>query len=86
MTLQDFQAFSSAKQRRLVHTKGVFLLTRTGVGLTAILCQVEGFYVELHLDADSAVVLDLHSFDDTAGLDPYLPQIRLTELQPLLRR
>lgn len=86
MTLQDFQAFSAAKQRRLVHTNGVFLLTRNGVGITAVLCQVEGFYVELHLDAETAVVRNLLSFDDTAGLEPYLPQIQLTELQPLLRR
>ena len=86
MTLQDFCAYSSSKQRRLVHAKGVFLLNRKGVGITAILYQVEGFYVELHLDGQSAVVLHLVCFDDTARLEPYLHQIPLTELQPLLRR
>lgn len=86
MTLHDFQAFSAAKQRRLVHTKGVFLLRRNGVGVTAILYQVESFYVELQLDAESAVMRHLFSFDDTAALEPYLLQIQLTELQPLLGR
>ncbi|RYG33687.1 MAG: hypothetical protein EOO01_32975, partial [Chitinophagaceae bacterium] len=85
MTLQEFQAFSPNKQRRMVHAKGVFLLNREGVGLTAILYQLEGFYVELHLDTQSAVVLHLVSFSDTEALEPYLHQIHLTELQPLLR-
>lgn len=86
MTLQDFQVFSVAKQRRLVHTKGVFLLSRKGVGVTAILYQIESFYVELHLDAETAVMRHLVSFDNTAALEPYLSQIQLTELQPLLGR
>lgn len=85
MTLQEFRTFSSTKQRRIVHAKGVFLLNRKGVGMTAILYQLEGFYVEQHLDTHSAVVLHLVSFASTAGLEPYLQQIPLTELQPLLR-
>ncbi|RYZ19036.1 MAG: hypothetical protein EOO10_24925 [Chitinophagaceae bacterium] len=84
MTLQEFRTFSPTKQRRIVHTKGVFLLNRKGVGMTAILYQLEGFYVELHLDAHSAVVLHLVAFAGTEGLEPYLQQIPLTELQPLL--
>lgn len=86
MTLHEFGELSPAQQRRVVHVKGVFLLTRKGVGITAILYQVEGFYVELHLDAQSAVVLHLVFFDDTGSLESYLQQIRLTELQPLFRR
>lgn len=86
MTLQEFCSFSPAKQRRVVHTKGVFLLNRKAVGITAMLFQLEGFYVELHLDAQSAVVLHLVAFDDAERLDPYLQQIPLRELQPLLGR
>lgn len=85
MTLYEFRTYSCAKQRRVVHTKGVFLLNRKGVGMVAILYQVEGFYVELYLDAQSAVVLHLVSFADTAALEPYLDQIHLADLYPLLR-
>ena len=52
----------------------------------AKLFQVNDFYVELHPDAQSAVVLHLVCFDDTKGLEPYLQQISLTSLQSLLRR
>ncbi|HEV7333798.1 MAG TPA: hypothetical protein VGN63_22375 [Flavisolibacter sp.] len=85
MTICEFRVLSPAMQRRVVHAKGVFLLNRRGVDMVAILYQVSGFYVELHLDKQSAVALQLVCFDDTNRLEPYLHQIPLTELQPLLR-
>ncbi|HEV7329578.1 MAG TPA: hypothetical protein VGN63_00915 [Flavisolibacter sp.] len=86
MTLQHFRSLPLDTQRKVVQHSGVFLLGRTGVGVTAKLFQLNNFYVELFFNEKMSAVSRLVAFDDTAKLEHYLHLIPLTELQPLIRR
>ena len=86
MTLSDFRSLSPAMQFGVVKQAGVFLLARTGVGITAKLYQVNSFYAEVYYDSTARKVVQLVAFEETAKLDRYLPLINLSELRTLLGR
>ncbi|WP_162945037.1 hypothetical protein [Flavisolibacter nicotianae] len=85
MTLHQFRSLSEDVQRRIIQQNGVFLLGRTGVGITAKLYQLNGFYVEMFWDEKMAEVVHLVSFDDPAKLENYFHLVLVSELQALLR-
>lgn len=82
MNLQQFRSLSLDMQRQVVQHSGVFLFVRKGVGATAKLYQVEGFYVELFFDEKMSEVIRIVSFDDMNRLEPYLRLVNVATLQP----
>ena len=84
MTLLQFCSLSGDLQRQVVQQRGVFLFGRTGIGITAKLYQVEGFYVEIFFDHQRSGVSSMVPFDDANNLEPYLRQVDIMAIYELL--
>jgi hypothetical protein len=84
INLQQFQSYPDTIQRKLVHRRGVFLLSRKGEEDVVNLYRVDGFYVELFFNQRMSAVLRIGAFEDTAGLDAYLQQVELPGIKQLL--
>ena len=80
MTLYQFKLLDTMEQAQAVWDEGVHLATRNIPGVTILLWQVDGFYVEVFYDIVEGEIIKIRSFHSTYGLEPYLKQIDLTQL------
>jgi hypothetical protein len=84
MTLQQFRAASCEMQEKLVKQKGVFLMERKSLGVSVLLFQVDGFYVEVFYNASTTSVSFIKSFDDMDGIEAYLTNIDISAVMAIL--
>lgn len=84
MTLQQFRAVSCKAQERLVKAKGVFLMDRKSLGVSVLLFQLDGFYVEVFYNSAADAVSFIKSFNDMDGIEAYLSEIDISELLAIL--
>lgn len=84
MTLQQFRAASCKMQEKLVKRKGVFLMERKSLGVSVLLFQLDGFYIEVFYNTATATVSFIKSFNDMDGIEAYLVNIDISELLAIL--
>lgn len=84
MTLQQFRAASCEVQEKLVKRWGVFLMERKSLGVSVLLFQLDGFYVEVFYDATTSTVSFIKSFNDMDGIEAYLINIDISNLLAIL--
>ena len=84
MTLQQFRAASCEVQEKLVKRAGVFLMERKSLGVSVLLFQLDGFYVEVFYDAATSTVSFIKSFNDMDGIEAYLINIDISDLLAIL--
>lgn len=84
MTLQQFRAAACEVQEKLVKRKGVFLMERKSLGVSVLLFQLDGFYVEVFYNGATATVSFIKSFNDMDGIEAYLERVDISEVMAML--
>jgi hypothetical protein len=84
MTFKKFCASSKYVQSTIIRIHGVQLMERKADQLTAILYQVDNFYVEAFYKDEAHTFSFLNCYADTNGISPYLEQIDINEVYTLL--
>ena len=84
MKLQQFRSASQEVQEKLVQRRGVFLMERKSLGVSVLLFQLEGFYVEVFYNTGTGVVNLVKSFDDMDGIEAYLNRVDISEVMAML--
>jgi hypothetical protein len=80
MTMYDFQLLPEQQQIETLYKVGVYIgKRREGVSII-LLYQLESFYVEVVYRKYRSHIKQLHCFDSTESLDPYLEQIDVENL------
>lgn len=80
MTIHKFRRLNEMQQLSLTEQKGVAIAERKTAYCSVHLFQLHSFYVELYQHTHFNVVTRIHSFTDTALLDPYLESISIDDL------
>lgn len=80
MTLREFRLLDRGSQAAHLYDQGTFIGKRRLYGGTAVLYQVESFYVEIRYSHYRHTIAALRSFRSTLPLDPYLSAIDVEEL------
>jgi hypothetical protein len=80
MKLLHFQQLTFDEKVHTIYNHGVYIGKRKLDGLTILLYQVAGFYVELVYKKYRNSILKLHCFDSTEFLNPYLDAINLEDI------
>ena len=80
MTMYDFQLLPEQEQTDLLHKNGLYIGKRKEGCFIILLYQCENFYVEVVYRKYRSHVKQLHCFDSTELLDPYLEQIDVKNL------
>ncbi len=84
MKLQQFRSASQEVQEKLVKMRGVFLMERKSLGVSVLLFQLDGFYVEVFYNTATSTVSFVKSFDDMDGIEAYLERIDIREVKAIL--
>lgn len=84
MKLQEFRSAPSEIQEKLVKRRGVFLMERKSLGVSVLLFQLDGFYVEVFYNTQTGVVSFVKSFEDMDGIEAYLNRIDISEVMARL--
>jgi hypothetical protein len=84
MNLQQFRAVSAEAQEKLVKGRGVFLMERKSLGVSVLLFQLDGFYVEVFYNTASDSISFIKSFEDMDGIEAYLTRIDISEIMAIL--
>lgn len=80
MTLYDFQLLPEPQQIEILYRAGVYIGKRREGVSVILLYQLESFYVEVYYRKYRSHIRQLHCFDSTDLLDPYLEQIDVENL------
>jgi hypothetical protein len=80
MTLFEFRVLSDEDQIDLLYQEAVYIGKRKEGRATAVLYQLEGFYVEVYYQKYRRHVSRIIGFTSTIPLDPYLEQINVEDL------
>lgn len=84
MNLQQFRSASAEAQEKLVKGYGVFLMERRSLGVSVLLFQLEGFYVEVFYNTTTNSVSFIKSFEDMDGIEAYLERIDISSIMAIL--
>ena len=84
MTLQQFRSASREVQEKLVKMRGVFLMERKSLGVSVLLFQLHGFYIEVFYNTATSSVSFVKSFEDMDGIEAYLDKIDISEVMAIL--
>jgi hypothetical protein len=84
MTLLQFTVLEKQEQINVIKSEGTFLYIRQEAGIDIVLYQIRSFYAEVFFEVENKKNFRIKSFDNTAGLDIYLKEINISELQQLL--
>jgi hypothetical protein len=80
MNLFDFQLLSMHDQVKVLYDQGVYIGKRRNNNYTALLYQLEGFYVEIYYRQYRRHIDRIYCSASTSILDPYLEQIDVVHL------
>ena len=84
MNLQQFRSASREVQEKLEKCKGVFLMERKSLGISVLLYQIDGFYVEIFYNAATGIISFVKSFEDMDGIEAYLDSIDISDVTAIL--
>jgi hypothetical protein len=76
----EFESLELARQLDLLYNDGVFIGKKVSVLETAVLYQLDDFYVEIHYIRYRRQVQWIHCFLTTEMLDPYLENMNVADL------
>lgn len=77
MTLFEFRQISYPQQVRLLYEEGTYIGKRKEKGLTLLLYQLSGFYIEISYSLYRVKIEGLTLTESTDVLDPYLEQVEI---------
>ena len=80
LTLTDFRVMPFEKKCDLITFTGNYLAHRTLGECKVFLYYAEGFYIEVFYSPRYQKVLMINAFEKAIGLDPYLDNISLDDL------
>ena len=80
VTILTFESLPYKSKIQLLYNDGIYVGKRTLNGLTAILYQVQSFYVEIFFMQYRRQIKCFHISESTHILNPYLDQIEVNEL------
>ncbi|HEX2532312.1 MAG TPA: hypothetical protein VHK69_01175 [Chitinophagaceae bacterium] len=80
MKMCAFKQLCQEEQLELLFHSGVFIGNRNTSLYKIMLCQLEGFYVEIVYSIVSRNVEEIRSFEETDRLKPYLDRIDISGL------
>jgi hypothetical protein len=84
MNLQQFRAASREAQEKMVKYDGVFLMERRSLGVSVLLYQIGGFYVEVFYNTATDSTSFIKSFEDLDGIEAYLGRVDISEVMAIL--
>jgi hypothetical protein len=84
MKLKQFRSVPPEAQEKLVKRSGVFLMERKSMGVSVLLFQLDGFYVEVFYNTRTGVVSFVKSFEDMDGIEAYLNRVDISEVMAML--
>jgi hypothetical protein len=64
--------------------RGVFLMERKSLGVSVLLFQLDGFYVEVFYNTTTSTVSFIKSFEDMDGIEAYLQRIDIRQVTAIL--
>ena len=80
VTSLTFESLPYNSKTQLLYNEGIYIGKRALNGLTAVLYQVQSFYVEIFFMQYRRQVKCFHVSESTHILNPYLDQIEVNEL------
>ena len=80
MKLMEFNSLSQSEKIRLLYEDGVYVGKKEISGLSSLLYQLEGFYIEIRYKKYRQVIKAIYGFSDTKYLDPYLEKMDIVLL------
>ena len=80
MTFNQFKYLSEDDQEALLWKRGVEIGRNTDAVYHYILCQVDGFYMEIQYLMPQATIIQIACFEDVDLLEPYLRKIKIDSL------
>jgi hypothetical protein len=78
--IEEFKALNQDQQLDLIHKEGVHIGKKNTSGKTAILYQLNDFYVEVIYKSYRREVEAIKLFSDTASIQFYLDQVPVRDL------
>lgn len=85
MDLKQFRSASREVQEKMVKGEGVFLMERKSLGVSVLLFQLHGFYVEVFYNTSTEMVSFIKSFEDMDGIEAYLSMVDISEVMGMLK-
>lgn len=80
MTLFEFRVLTDDEQVDHLYRDGVYIGKRKDKGVSVVLYQLGGFYVEVYYHQYRRHVCRINGFSSTGPLDPYLQEINVEDL------
>ena len=80
MTKYQFRLLSEKEQVYLIYKDGVYIGKRSEDGLSIVLFQVEGFYVEVYYTQYRVHISHICCYNTIDALAPYLEDIEIHDL------
>lgn len=80
MTLYEYHQLEEPEQVELLYKEGIYLGKRKKSSLSAVLYQLDSFYVEVCYNRYRRLIREVRCFHSTEFLTPYLEQIDVEEL------
>ena len=80
VTILTFESLQYNSKIQLLYDEGVYIGKRRLNGLTAVLYQVESFYVEIFFMLYRTRIKSFRVTESTHILNPYLDQVEVNEL------
>ena len=77
MTLFEFRQLPYPHQIRLLYEEGTYIGKNKDNGLTYLLYQLAGFYIEISYSLYRVKIEGLNFSESTDMLDPYLEQVEI---------
>lgn len=81
VSLEDFQFSSFERKCDIVTGYSNYVMMRRLEGTKIYLYAIEGFFIEVYYSPKYKKVLMINAFDDKQGLEPYLAEISLSDLE-----
>ncbi len=80
MILSEFKYQNKQIKKQILFEQGVYLAHRPEGAFIVFLFQIDAFYVEVYLDREEGEIGYMKGFTSPKDLDPYLPNIDISEL------
>lgn len=77
MTLCEFRQLSYSQQIKLLYEDGTYIGKRKKTGLTFLLYQLAGFYIEISYSLYRLKIEGLNFSESMEMLEPYLEQVEI---------
>jgi len=81
MKILEFDYLDGVAKFQLISSVAIFLASREEGCFRISLYQIDSFYIELYYHMVQGLYISLRSFEDVGGLNPYLEDIDISNIQ-----